>query len=159
LIDLEKILITIDVPERYLIMLSLQSEVMAMIKSVTNKFFLGRIFSILPDGDSNTRTFPVRVNLDNPGYKIKSGMEAIVTFNLRGAKKALMIPKDAVITVGTRRLVFSLSGDKVMDVNIEIIGYYDSDVAVKGDLKPDDKVVIRGNERLRPGQKVVVLKK
>jgi len=94
-----------------------------------------------------------------PGYKIKSGMEAIVTFNLRGSKKALMIPKDAVVTAGARRLVFLLSGDKVMDVNVKIVGYYDSEVAVEGDLKPGDKVVIRGNERLRPGQKVVVLKK
>lgn len=157
LVDLEQIRITVDVPERYVIMLSLQSEVMVMIKSLSNNFFSGRLYAVLPHGDRNARTFPVRINLDNPGYKIKSGMEAIVTFNLTGAKSALLIPKDAVVTAGTSRLVFLLSGNKVMPVNVEIVGYYDGNVAVEGELKPGDKVVIRGNERLRPGQTVLVL--
>jgi multidrug efflux pump subunit AcrA (membrane-fusion protein) len=86
-------------------------------------------------------------------------MEAIVTFNLTSAKSALLIPKDAVITAGTSRLVFLLSDNKVMPVNVEIVGYYDGNVAVKGELKPGDKVVIRGNERLMPGQSVLVLEK
>ncbi|MCK4619094.1 MAG: efflux RND transporter periplasmic adaptor subunit [Desulfobacterales bacterium] len=159
LVDLKQIRITVDVPERYVVMLSPQSEVMVMIKSLTNNFFSGRIYAVLPYGDRNARTFPVRINLDNPGYKIKSGMEAIVTFNLTGAKSALLIPKDAVITAGTSRLVFLLSDNKVMPVNVEIVGYYDGNVAVKGELKPGDKVVIRGNERLMPGQTVLVLEK
>ncbi|MBC2694789.1 MAG: efflux RND transporter periplasmic adaptor subunit [Desulfobacteraceae bacterium] len=159
LVNLEQIRITVDVPERYVIMLSLQSEVMVMIKSLTNSFFFGRIYAVLPYGDRNARTFPVRINLDNPGYKIKSGMEAIITFNLTGTQSALLIPKDAVVTAGNSRLVFLLSGNKVMPVNVEIVGYYDGNVAVKGELKPGDKVVIRGNERLMPGQTVLVLEK
>ena len=156
LVDLEQIRITTDMPERYVVMLSSQSEVMVMIKSLTNNFFSGRIYAVLPHGDRNARTFPVRINLDNPGYKIKSGMEAIITFNLTGTKSALLIPKDAIVTAGNSRLVFLLSGNKVMPVNVEIVGYYDGNVAVEGDLKPGDKVVIRGNERLRPGQTVLV---
>jgi len=159
LVDLEQIRITVDVPERYVIMLSLQSEVMVMIKSVTNNFFSGRMYAVLPYGDRNARTFPVRINLANPEYKIKSGMEAIVTFNLSGTKSALLIPKDAVVTAGNSRLIFLLSDNKVMPVNVEIVGYYDGNVAVEGELKLGDKVVIRGNERLRPGQTVLVLEK
>jgi len=159
LVDLEQIRITVDVPERYVVMLSLQSEVMVMIKSLSNNFFSGRLYAVLPYGDRNARTFPVRINLDNPEYKIKSGMEAIVTFNLTGTKSALLIPKDAVVTAGNSRLVFLLSGDKVMPVNVEIVGYYDGNAAVEGELKLGDKVVIRGNERLRPGQTVLVLEK
>ena len=159
LVDLEQIRITVDMPERYVVMLSHQSEVMVIIKSLTNNFFSGRIYAILPYGDRNARTFPVRINLDNADYKIKSGMEAIVTFNLTGAKSALLIPKDAVVAAGNSRLVFLLSGDKVMPVNVKIVGYYDGNVAVEGELKPGDKVVIRGNERLRPDQTVIVLEK
>jgi len=159
MVNLEKVRITVDMPERYVVMLSLQSEVMVMIKSLSNNFFSGRLYAVLPYGDRNARTFPVRINLANPAYKIKSGMEAIVTFNLSGTKSALLIPKDAVVTAGNSRLVFSLSGDKVIPVNVEIIGYYDGNVAVEGKLKPGDKVVIRGNERLMPGQTVLVLEK
>ncbi|MCJ7615256.1 MAG: efflux RND transporter periplasmic adaptor subunit, partial [Desulfobacterales bacterium] len=64
LVDLEQIRITTDMPERYVVMLSSQSEVMVMIKSLTNNFFSGRIYAVLPHGDRNARTFPVRINLD-----------------------------------------------------------------------------------------------
>ncbi len=161
LVNLEQIRITVDMPERYVVMLSAQSDVAVMIKSLTNNFnfFSGRIYAVLPYGDRNARTFPVRINLDNPDYKIKSGMEAIVTFNLAGTKSALLIPKDAVVTAGNSRLVFLLSDNKVIPVNVKIVGYYDGNIAVEGELKPGDKVVIRGNERLMPGQTVLVLEK
>ncbi|MBW2620151.1 MAG: efflux RND transporter periplasmic adaptor subunit, partial [Deltaproteobacteria bacterium] len=47
---------------------------------------------------------------------------------------------------------------KAIPVNVKILGYYDGNVAVQGNLKPGAPVVIRGNERLRPGQAVIVLK-
>jgi len=40
---------------------------------------------------------------------------------------------------------------------VKILGYYDGGVAVEGNLKPGDQVVIRGNERLRPGQLVTII--
>ncbi len=44
-----------------------------------------------------------------------------------------------------------------MPVNVKVIGYYNGNAAVKGDLKPGDQVVIRGNERLLPGQSVRIV--
>ena len=156
LLDLGQIRITVDVPERYAVMLSPQSKVRIIVKSISNNLLLGRIYAVLPQGDQNSRTFPVRINLPNPDLKIKSGMEAMVTFNLPGLESALLIPKDAVVVEGNNRLVFSVTDGKAMPVNIKVIGYYDGNVAVKGDLKPGDQVVIRGNERLSPGQSVLV---
>jgi len=46
---------------------------------------------------------------------------------------------------------------KATPVNVEILGYYDGSVAVAGNLTPGTNVVVRGNERLRPGQPVTVL--
>ena len=84
-------------------------------------------------------------------------MEAVVTFTLATQKDALLVPKDAVVMAGSDRLVFAVVDGRVMPVMVNIIGYYDSEVAVKGNLKPDDLVVTRGNERLRPGQAVQVM--
>jgi multidrug efflux pump subunit AcrA (membrane-fusion protein) len=85
-------------------------------------------------------------------------MEAIVTFNLANKKSALLIPKDAIVTAGENRLVFVVIDGKAVPVPVTILGYYDGDVAVVGDLKPGAQVVIRGNERLKPQQAVTVLK-
>lgn len=156
LLNLDNIRITVDVPERYSVQLLPQNNVKISIKSISDNLFSGEIYSVLPQGDTNSRTFPVRINLANKDHKIKSGMEAMVTFNLATQKKALMVPKDAVVTAGDNRLVFIVNDAKAISVPIKVIGYYDGDVAVEGNLKPGMKVVIRGNERLRHGQPVVV---
>jgi RND family efflux transporter MFP subunit len=158
LLDLDKIRIAVDVPERYSVLLLPQNNVKLSIKSVSNNLFSGKIYSVLPQGNPDSRTFPVRIHLANPDHKIKSGMEVMVTFNLATEKKALLVPKDAVVTAGDNRLVFMVNDGKAISVPVKILGYYDGDVAVEGNLKPGDQVVIRGNERLRPGQPVVVQK-
>jgi RND family efflux transporter MFP subunit len=158
LLDLDNVQITVDVPERYSVLLAAQSNVNVFIKSVSNNPFSGKIYSVLPQGNPDSRTFPVRIYLANPDHKIKGGMEAMVTFNLATEIKALLVPKDAVVTAGNNRLVFMVNDGKAISVPVKIIGYYDGDVAVEGNLKPGIQVVIRGNERLRPGQPVVVQK-
>jgi len=156
LIDLGQIRITIDVPERYAIMLSPKSNVTIHIKSISNDPFSGQIYAVLPQGDMKARTFPVRIHLNNPDFSIKSGMEVKVTLNLTDEKEALLIPKDAVVSSGNDKIVFAVQAGKAVSRVVEVLGYYGGDVSVKGDLIPGDQVVIRGNERLRSGQEVTI---
>lgn len=157
LIDLQQIRITVDVPERYAVMLKPNGEVKVIVKSISNDLFAGRIYGLLPQANPDARTFPVKINLVNPSFKIKSGMEAMVTFNLSTTKNALLIPKDAVVTAGNNRLVFLVADGQAVPMNVKVLGYYDGNVAVEGNLVPGALVVIRGNERLRPGQAVSVM--
>lgn len=156
LVDLGKIRIAVDVPERYSVMLSRQDEVRVVVRSVSDEPLKGRLHAILPQGDTDSRTFRARLNLANPGFRIKSGMEALVTFLLSDKKQSLLVPKDAVVTAGENRMVYKVVDATAAPVPVEINGYYDGDVAVSGNLKPGDQVVIRGNERLRPGQPVMI---
>lgn len=158
LLDLSRIRIAVDVPEQYSVLLPPESKVKVIIKSISNDQLPGKISAVLPQGDPDSRTFPVRIHLANPNVKIKSGMEVVVTFNLADKKSAILVPKDAVVTAGNNRLVFLMTDGKAVSVNVKILGYYDGNVAVQGHLEPGDTVIIRGNERLRPGQAVTVLK-
>lgn len=158
LLNLSKIQITVDVPERYAVTLSRKELVRIVVGSVSAQPINGVISAILPKGDSNSRTFPVRIRLDNPGYKIKSGMESLVTFNLQDQKDALLVPKDAIVTSGNDRLVFMVADGRVIPAGVKILGYYQGNVAIAGNLKAGDLVVTRGNERLRPGQPVQIQK-
>jgi membrane fusion protein (multidrug efflux system) len=157
LVDLAHLRITVDVPERYAVQLLPQDRVRVFITSISDEPFFGNISAILPEGDPAARTFPVRVSLVNPGMKIRSGMEARATFNLGTEKNVLLVPKDAIVTAGTNRLVFIVDSSAAQPVNVRVIGYYNGNVAVEGPLKPGDHVVVRGNERLLPGQPVRVL--
>ena len=158
LVDLSRVLITVDVPERYAVKLSRKDPVDIMIRSFSDQRLAGTIYAVLPQGNPDSRTFPVRTRLENPSLKIKSGMEAHVTFNLADKLEALLVPKDAIVAFGDTRQVIVVADGRAKPVGVKVTGYYGSDVAVEGHLKPGDPVVIRGNERLRPGQEVVVQK-
>jgi len=157
LLDLREIRVTVDVPERYVVNLHPDSRVSVTITSLFPEPLPGRIYAILPRGDAAARTIPVRVSLPNRDSKIKSGMEAVVAFTLANKKKALLVPKDAVVMSGSDRMVFKVSDGRAVPVMITVLGYHDSAVAVAGNLKAGESVVVRGNERLRPGQAVEII--
>lgn len=154
LLDMSTIRITVDVPERYSVMLTPGDEVWVTIKSVSETGLSGKIHAILPQGNAASRTFPVRINLPNPEQRLKSGMEARVAFGFGDKKSTLLVPKDAVNTSGSSKLVYVVNNGRALPVDVTILGYYDGNAAIQGDLRPGDIVVVRGNERLRPGQKV-----
>ncbi|KPJ76760.1 MAG: hypothetical protein AMJ54_10515 [Deltaproteobacteria bacterium SG8_13] len=156
LIDLSSVRITVDVPERYSVKLTPAGQAGVRIAALEEERLAGEITGILPQGNPAARTFPVRVHVANHGLKIKSGMEAVVTFNLANHKEALLVPKDAIVTSGANRHVVTVVDGRAMPVGVKVAGYYGSNVAVEGSLKPGDQVVIRGNERLRPGQAVEI---
>ena len=156
LMDMATIQVAVDVPERHAVKLLPGARVRVTFTSLSGEQRLGQIDTILPQGNAMTRTFPVRVMLDNPDFVIRAGMEAVATFDLSERIDALMVPKDAVVTAGDRSLVYRVTDGQAFPVVVTVIGYHDGSAAVSGPLKVGEKVVIRGNERLRPGQDVAV---
>ena len=157
LVDISRVRVVVDVPERYAVQLLPDARVRITITSLPGEVRQGTIDAILPKGNAMTRTFPVHMLLDNPGFAIKSGMAAVATFDLSAHFSTIMVPKDAVVTAGDRSLVYRVNDAKAFPVPVSVQGYYNASAAVSGDLKAGDMVVIRGNERLRPGQDVAAV--
>lgn len=157
LMDLRRVRVMVDMPERYVAQLAPDATVDVRISSLDDLRCCGRVEAVLPQGNPAARSFPVRVDLENPGMKILSGMEAVATFQLTGRRQALLVPKDAVVTAGTLKQVYVVEDGRVRQLQVEVQGYYDDSVAVSGDLAAGDRVVVRGNERLRPGQEVKII--
>jgi len=115
----------------------------------------GDVFAVVPRGDVATRTFPLKIRIKNPGY-LKEGMEARVALPIAEKKKALIVPRDAVITMFGRTVVFAVIDSKAKMIPVKVIGYEGmmAGVNVSG-LEEGMKVVIKGNERLTNGQSVM----
>ena len=87
------------------------------------------------------------------------GMTAKVRLPTGKAVKTLMVPRDAVIPVFGRTVVFAVIDSKARMIPVDIIGYagLTMGVAAQG-LKDGMRVVVKGNERLRDGQMVSIHK-
>ena len=157
LVDVTRMLIKVDVPETYAVNINSESIARVTIDSLDSKPISAGVYAMPPKGDPNARTFPIHIRVSNNGFKIRSGMAATVSFSVGEKRSLVLLPKDAIVTAGNRRLVYVVNQDKVAPVPVSVVGYHDNDAAVKGILKPGQQVVIRGNERLRPGQIIKVV--
>ncbi|MFH5804368.1 efflux RND transporter periplasmic adaptor subunit [Alienimonas sp. DA493] len=136
------------------------------VPSLPNRAFLGTVSSVVPQGDSRTRTFPVRVKVENviseDGPIMKAGMLARVTLPTGAETDALLVPKDALVLGGPQPLVWAVaqggvSGSEGGERRGEAravpvrLGVAEGEaIQVIGDLSESDLVVVRGNERIIP---------
>ncbi len=148
--------IVVNVPERAV---SFTKKDMTVNVEVAGREITGKVVAVIPRGDVATRTFPVKVRVRNDGSFIE-GMEARVSLPVGKRAKALLIHRDALITVMGRVAVYTVKDSKAVMIPVEVIGYdrVDAGIRSKG-LKAGMPIVVKGNERIRNGQGVIVLGK
>ncbi len=116
--------------------------------------FTGKFFSFVPKGDVATRTFDVKIRLQNTAGLIE-GMEARALVPAAEKRQGLKVPRDAVIDRFGQNVIWMVKDSAAKMVPVQIIGYEGMTVGVAGaGLEAGDLVVVKGNERLRDGQPV-----
>jgi RND family efflux transporter MFP subunit len=155
LLDLEELEVVLDVPERHFAALKQGAPAQVSLEALPGAEIDGRISAVIPRAADETRTFPVKVRFANRGHRVGVGMLAQVSFGTGDAYAALVVPKDAVVRQGPQSVVYRIgNGNTVEPVPVATGGATGAWIEVQGPLKPGDRVVTRGNERLFPGQVV-----
>ncbi|MBT8406270.1 MAG: efflux RND transporter periplasmic adaptor subunit, partial [Deltaproteobacteria bacterium] len=158
LADLSSVEVVVDVPERYIPLLVLGGSTRVQLDALNPENFTGKISAIIPVGDSASRSFPVTVAVENPNNRIKGGMLCRVGLAIGKPNSVLAVPKDAVVNVGQQYLLYVVSDGVAQPLPVELGDAADSMIQVKGPIEAGMQVVTRGNERLRPGQPVHIIK-
>lgn len=156
LIDIDEVQVIVDMPEKYVFLVSAGDQVDVVLYSLPGRKFTGKVVSVVPQADPRSRAFPVKVKVRNDEHVIKSSMSARVFFLLGKMKKAKMVPKDAIVSGEAGKTVFVVRGGVAQPVSVAVGMSYEGWVEVQGGLTPGERVVVRGNERLRPMQRVEV---
>jgi RND family efflux transporter MFP subunit len=157
-IELDPIEIEVFVPELYIAKIRPRDSVSITINALADRVFVGEVARIIPQADLRSRSFPVKIRLDNPQYEIKAGMLVTATIGVGEEKPSLLVPKDALVLNGPQRAVVVAAKDAksvqtvARIVPVETGTAVGSLIQVTGALQAGDLVVIRGNERVRPGQ-------
>ncbi len=143
-----------NVPERYLPWIVPGSPVAV---SISDKAHEGEITAIVPRGDIATRTFSVKVKV-LPQGQLFEGMSAIVNLPTAAETTCMMVNRDAVLQLANRKALFTVHGGVAVQHDVKVIGYDGAlaGVVVSG-LSPEDRVIVKGHERLRDGSPVEVL--
>lgn len=150
--DLE---VRVEVPERHFRELEHGVEARVSFGALPGYEVTGKVSAVIPQANPQARTFPLKLRIPNEAGRIGAGMLAQVALPAGEAYKATVVPKDALILRGSERRVYVVNDDDTVEpVTVKTGSGVGGWVEITSGLAPGDRVVIRGNERLRPGQAV-----
>ncbi|NNF79883.1 MAG: efflux RND transporter periplasmic adaptor subunit [Rhizobiales bacterium] len=132
---------------------------------VTVSFSLadGREFSavvraLLPTENPMTRTRPVRFtpNFEAPVAGLADAQTVSVNIPLGASRKVLTVHKDAIIKRGDKSVVYIVANEIAEARTVRLGESTGARIEIMSGLKVGESVIIRGNERLRPGAQVKI---
>ena len=118
--------------------------VQARLPALPGQVLTGRVTAILPEANRETRTLRLRIELPNPGQRLRAGMFAQVS--LQAARRdALVVPAEGVIRTGRRALVYLAEpGGRFRPVEIEIGEQIDDRIVIRSGLVAGQQIVASG---------------
>jgi len=167
--ELDTVEVEVQVPELSIGSLAHGVEVRLEFDAAPHQTWIGRVDRVVPQADLLSRSFPVKVSLQNrivDGQPtLRGGMLARAWLPVGRTGLATVVPKDALVLGGPSAMVYcvdsasaapggQLATGMVRPVQVAIGATIEGSVEVRGGLEPGQIVVVRGNERLRPGMAV-----
>ena len=116
--------------------------------------FMGSVIKQNKEIDASTQLIHIWIELDNPGALLQPGMFAVAKIFVNEQKKALVVPRSAVLSDHEGYYVFIVQKGTARKVKIKPGIITDKHVQILQDLQAGQLVVSLGNYELKDGMKV-----
>lgn len=125
--------------------------------TIGNAAYKGKIEAILPRGDIATRSFSVKIIVETE-RNLLEGMSAMVSLPSGPQVTCVLIPRDGIVQLPNRKLVFTVAGSKAAEHSVTVLGYQGEYAGVESNgIQPGVDVIVKGQERLRDGADIEVV--
>jgi RND family efflux transporter MFP subunit len=142
--DLSKVWVDVDIYEYELPWIKKGMSAEMELSYIPGKIFTGKILYVYPFLTATTRTARLRLEFPNPDYQLKPDMYANVNLKSAVSEDSLVIPQEAVIDSGVRKVVFVALGKgkfQPREVKLGLEGN-DNEFQVLEGLKENEHIVI-----------------
>lgn len=154
LLDTDVLEVSAGVPARYVSFLAAGQQMQA--STETGDVLTLELRAILPIENPSIRTRDVRFTATGLGAvaNVAVGQSLSVQIPVGAAREVISVPKDALVQARGGWTVFVAQDDKAQPRSVTLGVALGDQYEVLDGLEPGDLVVVRGNERLRPGQDI-----
>jgi len=112
--------------------------------------------AIVPVGDDRSRQFEVRLALGKTHWPVGTAIE--VNLPTGSDRSAVVVPRDAIVIRQTRSYVMRVTPASTVErQEVESGSAVEDLVEIKSGVAAGDRLVVRGAERLEPGQAIIVI--
>jgi RND family efflux transporter MFP subunit len=152
LIDLDAMEVEANVPARFV--QALRPDLTVAARTDAGGALGLSLRAILPTEFAATRTRPVRFRIDAGDATAAVGQSVTLEIPVSAPRDVIVVPKDALVQARDGWSVFLHVDGKAQPRTVEIGAALESGFEVLSGVQQGDEVVVRGNERLRPGQDI-----
>src|SRR3954471_1206342 len=152
--DLSQVRLDFAVPENILAQLNIGQTVRAVSAAFGKRVFEGKVAVIDPRVDAVTRSVRLTAEFPNADEALPPGMFLSVALEVTVKNDAVVVSEEAVVGEGLRHLIFVVKDNMVERRVVRIGQRQEGPVEIVDGLKPGEIVVVRGVQRVRPGQAV-----
>jgi membrane fusion protein, multidrug efflux system len=153
LVNPDKIYVLFDIPASFANNLTAKQSLEV---SINQKKYPASIDGLIIQGDSKTRTLPLKIKLNKVDKSLYGGLEAEIKLPRNQQSNSILLPRDAVIKRFGQDVVFTIKEGKAVMIPVVVNLYKDSQVAVTAEnLNTQMRVITKGNERVFPNQAVM----
>jgi len=112
--------------------------------------------TVVPVGDAVSRMVEVRLSAGDSEWLV--GTPVQISLPSDAPMSTVAVPRDALVERSGQSFVYKVSGDSVAEqITVHIRSIVGLWVGVTDGIAPGDRVIVRGAERLSPGQAVEVI--
>jgi RND family efflux transporter MFP subunit len=157
--DRSTLVVLVQISELDVTALSAGNAVEVLVDAHPDRTFRGRIRRVFPSANPESRLVPVEVALTGGDARILTiGFLARARFELTPRENVLMIPATALIETVGQPAVYLLRGTTVTRRTVERGEAYQGRVEVRNGIEVGDSVVVAGQNNLRDGATVRVVR-
>jgi membrane fusion protein (multidrug efflux system) len=170
IVQMDRVKVTFDATEEDLGRLSAGQEARIQVRSYTEKSFTGMVNKISPVLDPQTRMAEIEVLIDNHDKLLKPGMYAEVEVTTGTLENVMVVPRFASIESTTMEridgedqviknfYVFTISHGQAKQKKLDVRYINHKTIAVNDGIAVGDTMVITGQNNLRDGMGVSIIK-
>ncbi|GAB4241914.1 MAG: efflux RND transporter periplasmic adaptor subunit [Acidobacteriota bacterium] len=158
IVDVSKVKVRVQVPERDVPYIKLGREVKVRVDALGGRLFTGRVTYVSATASAGSRTTPVEITLDNSSGVLHPGMIVRTEATRRVLRDVVMIPLSAVVPMDDERVVYVEEDGVAERRTVELGILQGTAVQVVAGLSPGDRLIVKGQRLVGPGQKVAVIR-
>lgn len=156
--SLDPLKVDFRVPETSLTAIRVGQTVTVTVDALPGRTFTGEIYAADPQVDVNGRAIRLRARIPNGDGELRPGLFARVTVTVAKRADAALVAEGAIVPQGDRRFVYRVADGRASRVEVKLGQRRAGEVEVLDGLVVGDTVVTAGQQRLRDGQPVEIVK-
>ncbi|HEY9222069.1 MAG TPA: efflux RND transporter periplasmic adaptor subunit [Lutibacter sp.] len=157
LVSLNEVYVRVSVPENEINKISKGQKARIVISALGSKEFIGELEKVGVVANRLSKTYEVKILVQNPDLLMKSEMACDVDISLATSEDKLVIPYRAVIKdVNDKNYVFKVNPDsKIVNKHeVELGPFANNQIEIVGGLSKGDIIVTEGHHQLTNNDKV-----